>query len=178
MTVFPEFTLDGKKAAAGEKAAARLNSVMRAAAKTYGWSFVERHREEFRGHGVCAGSQGQPINLGDDLRLPRLIDGNWVPYNPAEFQAYTSRKRWHRTPNDAFLTGNYHIASAILKQVMKLQDIEYFQLVLAGTYSGAFHPTSEGHAVMADATLRTAREVLKRYSSRRQGTATTRRFGR
>lgn len=169
MTVFPEFTLNGQKAAAGEKAAARLNSVMRTNAKTYGWSFVEKHREEFRGHGVCAGSLAQPINLGDDLRLPRFIEGAWVPYNPAHFQAYASRKRWYRTPNDAFLTGNYHIASAILKQVMKLQDIEYFQLVLAGTYSGAFHPTSEGHAVMADATVRVARTVLKRYEKRAEG---------
>jgi hypothetical protein len=32
--------------------------------------------------------------------------------------------------------------------------------VLSSVYGGALHPTAEGHAVMADAALVTARQVL------------------
>jgi hypothetical protein len=164
MNVFPEFELSSSKAIAGERAAAQLNTSMRNVAKAFSWSFVERHRSEFAGHGVCAGSEGGAINLGDETRVPRKIDGVWQPYNPGDYQAYATRQRWFRTPNDAFLTGNYHIASSVVKTVMRFQDWEYFQLVLASTYSGAFHPTSEGQAVIADATLARARQVLNKYA--------------
>ncbi len=166
MNVFPEFQLSQTKAAAGEKASERLNTMMRRVAKEFSWSFVERHRPEFAGHGICSGLDGTAINLGDETRIPRKTAGGWQPFNPGDFQAYTSRQRWFRTPNDAYMTGNYHIATNIVKTVMSLQQWEYFQLVLASTYSGAFHPSSEGQAVMADATLVRARTVLDRYAAR------------
>jgi len=170
MTVFPEFTLDGDLSKADEEAGDRLNRTMRAVAKTYGWSYVERHRSEFAGHGICAGSDAGPDAAGDpaeEANIPRLVDGTWKPYNPADFRPYAPRRRWYRTPNDAFMTGNYHIASAVLKSVLKFQAIEWFQLVLASTYSGAFHPTSEGQAVIADAVLERARDVLAKYERRK-----------
>ena len=175
MTVFPEFTLNSEKARAGEFAAEKLNLSMRKVAKTYGWTFVERHRGEFAGHSLCAGvHDGEPDGstaFADDSRMPKMVDGAWTPYNPAEYRAYVPRKRWFRTPNDAFMTGNYHISSAILKNVMKLQSFEWFQLVLASTYGGAFHPTSEGHAVIADAVLDKARAVLSKYERKRTAKA-------
>jgi hypothetical protein len=39
--------------------------------------------------------------------------------------------------------------------------------MLAATYSGAFHPTAEGHAAIADATVVAARRVLAKYDGRR-----------
>ena len=169
MNVFPEFTLDGDKARADEAAAERLNRTMRVAAKTYGWTYVEAHRAEFAGHGICAGEEAGAIDVADDVRIPRLVDGVWTPYNPGDFRPYAPRRRWFRTPNDAFMTGNYHIASTMLKSVLKLQSIEWFQLVLASTYSGAFHPSSEGQAVIADAVLEKARAVLAKYERRKLG---------
>jgi hypothetical protein len=38
-----------------------------------------------------------------------------------------------------------------------------FELILASTYSGAFHPTAEGDAAIADATVDKARAVLAKY---------------
>lgn len=168
MTVFPEFNLSNDKAQEGEKAGEVLNRAMRNVARAFSWTFVESHRAEFAGHGICAQRQEDSENAADELRIPRLIEGAWTPFNPADFRPYSPRRRWYRTPNDAFLTGNYHISSSILKQVLKLQSIEWFQLVLASTYSGAFHPTSEGQAVIADAVLDKARNILRKYELRRK----------
>jgi hypothetical protein len=166
MNVFPEFRLSQQRATGAEKASERLNELMRKISKSFSWTFIERHRPEFSGHGICAGADGTALHLGDETRIPRLVNGTWQPFNPGDYQAYTSRQRWFRTPNDAYMTGHYHIATKIVKSVMQFQSWEYFQLVLASTYSGAFHPTSEGQAVMADATLARARTVLNRYAAR------------
>jgi hypothetical protein len=45
------------------------------------------------------------------------------------------------------------------------------QLLLASTYSGAFHPTAEGHAAIADAVVAEAREVLAAHGQGRRKTA-------
>jgi lysophospholipase L1-like esterase len=37
------------------------------------------------------------------------------------------------------------------------------QVLIAGTYSGAFHPTAEGQAVIADAVVQKAEKVLAKY---------------
>jgi hypothetical protein len=54
------------------------------------------------------------------------------------------RNRWFRTPNDAFLTVNLHEASAGNE----------INLTRFAAYSGAFHPTAQGHAATADAVFR------------------------
>ncbi|MEZ5774331.1 MAG: hypothetical protein R3D33_06420 [Hyphomicrobiaceae bacterium] len=160
MDVFPEFDLDEKKAADGELAGEELYSVMKSAARTYYWSFVEAHRADFAGHGVCAGGSGPD----DEMRLPRRMAGEWAPYAPSLYRPYAPRRRWFRTPNDAFLTGNFHIGSAVLSSFLQMDSAAWFQVVLASTYSGAFHPTAEGQAVIADAVLNRARKVLDKYS--------------
>jgi hypothetical protein len=68
--------------------------------------------------------------------------------------AYASRRRWIRTPNDGFLTVNFHFGKAADKAL---------NLLLASSYSGAFHPTAEGQAVITDALADKARGVLDRY---------------
>jgi lysophospholipase L1-like esterase len=57
------------------------------------------------------------------------------------------------TPNDAFLTTNYH--DAYLEQV---DDI--VQPLYAATLGGSFHPNALGHAALADSVLIELRKVL------------------
>ncbi|HKZ96881.1 MAG TPA: hypothetical protein VJ045_07860, partial [Hyphomicrobiaceae bacterium] len=163
MEVAGELSLSEKAALSSSWLAGKLHEVMAASAMTHGWSFVEAHRKAFVGRGLCAGFTDNAFSIADDLRLPRKKDGRWVPYNPADFQAYAPRQRWFRTPNDAFMTGNFHVAGSVLQKALKLQTLSWFQLLLASTYSGAFHPTAEGHAAIADAVAERARAVLAKY---------------
>ncbi len=164
MEVFNDFRLSQKKALEGTRAADRLQRIMEESARAYGWTLVEKHRRAFIGRGICAGFLDNAFSIADDLRLPRkTADGAWYPYNPADYQAYVSRQRWFRTPNDAFMTGNFHVPASLLQKALKLETFSWFQLLLASTYSGAFHPTAEGHAAIADATVEAARKVLARH---------------
>ncbi len=163
LEVVPDFRLSEQKMREGAWIADKLHRLMRESAYTYGWTFVETHRRAFIDRGICSGIFGDGKNLAEELRMPRKMDGNWYPYNPADFKAYVPRKRWFRTPNDAFMTGNFHVAASLLQKVMKLETFQWFQLLLASTYSGAFHPTAEGHAAIADSVAEKARVVLQKY---------------
>jgi hypothetical protein len=166
MTVLPDFSLSEAKAREGDVAAARLDNIMRDSARLHGWTFADSHRKAFQGRGLCAGWTGQALNSADDLRIPRLVNGTWEPFRPSEWRPYASRTRWFRTPNDAFMTGNFHVSQGALQSVMRSQGYSWVQLLLAATYSGAFHPTAEGHAAMADAVATKARSVLGKYEAR------------
>ncbi|MEZ5842140.1 MAG: hypothetical protein R3D27_00210 [Hyphomicrobiaceae bacterium] len=166
MDVLPAFELSQRRAREGEEAARRLNSEMAKAARAYGWTFVDAHRADFQGRGICAGFAAAAFSTADDLRLPRFVDNRWVPYNPADYRAYVSRQRWFRTPNDAFMTGNFHVAGSLLLSVLKNQNLTWTQVLLAATYSGAFHPTAEGQAAIADAVATRARGVIEKYAGR------------
>lgn len=163
MEVLSDFKLSEAKVKVGTWIADKLNRQMHEAADEYHWTFVDRHRRDFIGRGICAGTTYDGANIADDLRLPRKTAVGWRPYNPADYKPYASRQRWFRTPNDAFMTGNFHVASSILQKVLKLNALSWFQLVLASTYSGAFHPTAEGQAAIADAVVMNARPVLEKY---------------
>jgi hypothetical protein len=162
MDILQDFRLSAERAREGLVAAEKLHEIMGRAAREHGWTFVEAHRRQFLGRGLCAGFIENAFTTADDLRLPRRIDGVWHPYNPADYQPYAPRRRWFRTPNDAFLTGNFHVSGPLLHQVLRTQSLSWFQLMLAATYSGAFHPTAEGHAAMADAIVEKARGVLEK----------------
>jgi hypothetical protein len=163
MEVLSDFKMSEAKARVGTWIADKLFRAMEDAAEQYRWTFVASHRREFIGRGICAGTTYDGADIADDLRLPRKTDAGWRPYNPVDYKAYASRQRWFRTPNDAYMTGNFHVAASILQKVLKLDALSWFQLVLAATYSGAFHPTAEGQAAMADAVVHSARGVLKKY---------------
>jgi len=163
MEVFSDFRLSQAKALEGTRAADRLQHIMEDSARANGWTFVDKHRRGFIGRGICAGFTDNAFSIADDLRLPRKTADGWYPYNPADYQPYATRQRWFRTPNDAFMTGNFHVSASLLQKALKLETFSWFQLLLASTYSGAFHPTAEGHAAIADATLVAARKVLARY---------------
>ena len=163
MEVFPDFQMSEQKLREGTWIADKLHRAMRDSASTYGWTFAETHRRQFINRGICSGSSSDDTSSADEMRLPRKIDGTWVPYNPADFQAYASRQRWFRTPNDAYMTGNFHVASSVMQKVIKFDTYAWVQLLLASTYSGAFHPTAEGQAAIADAVAAKARAVLQKY---------------
>jgi hypothetical protein len=90
-----------------------------------------------------------------------------VPYNPANYRPYASRQRWFRTPNDAFLTANFHVSQSLLQKALPTKTMNWFQVLLASLYSGAFHPTAEGQAAIADAVVVEARRVLSKYGEAR-----------
>lgn len=163
MEVFSDFAITQKAALSSAWLADKLDQIMEESARHHSWSFVADHRKAFVGRGLCAGHTTGLGSIADDLRLPRRQGGLWVPYNPAHFEPYAARQRWFRTPNDAFMTGNFHVAGSVMQRVLKLQSFSWFQVLLASTYSGAFHPTAEGHAAIADAVMPRAREVLSRY---------------
>jgi len=163
MEVVPDFHLDATKLKLGTWFADKLNRQMRASAEAYGWTFVEAHRRTFIGRGICAGLSVTGVSQVDDLRLPRKVDGVWKPYNPADYLPYASRQRWFRTPNDAFMTANFHVAAGLITKILKIEPLAPLQLLLASTYSGAFHPTAEGQAAIADAVTDQARAVLAKY---------------
>ena len=163
MTVYPEFNLSRAKSADGEKVAQDLYQAEQDAAVANRWNLVDAHRRAFAGHGVCVGAGFAGSNPADDLRIPRRVAGQWVPFPPSDFKPYALRRRWFRTPNDAYMTGHYHIGTQVAKRVLRLASVSWFQLVLAATYSGAFHPTAEGQAVIGDAVAARAREVLAKY---------------
>jgi lysophospholipase L1-like esterase len=164
MEVLSDFKMSAVKVRVGTWIADKLHHAMHDAADQYGWTFVESHRREFIGRGICAGTAYDGGDIADDLRLPRKTEAGWRPYNPVDYRAYASRQRWFRTPNDAYMTANFHVAASILQKVLKINALSWFQLVLAATYSGAFHPTAEGQAAMADAVVYSARAVLNKYS--------------
>lgn len=164
MEVLADFAMSAEKVREGVLVADKFHRTMQTSAEAYGWTFVDAHRRAFIGRGVCAGFTQNAFSSADDLRLPRFKNGVWHPYNPADYKAYTTRQRWVRTPNDAFMTGNFHVPRTLLDKVLKLESLSWVQVLLASTYSGAFHPTAEGHAAMADAVADKARKVLAKYS--------------
>lgn len=165
MEVFSDFAITQSAALTSAWLADKLDQIQAETARQNEWTFVSDHRKAFVGRGLCAGHTNGLGSIADDLRLPRLKEGVWVPYNPAHFEPYAARQRWFRTPNDAFMTGNFHVAGSVMQTVLKLQSFSWFQVLLASTYSGAFHPTAEGHAAISDTVVLQAREVLARYGA-------------
>lgn len=163
MDVYREFAITEQRALSSAWLADKLDRVMQKSAKAHSWTFVSAHQNSFVQHGMCAGHTNGLGSVADDLRMPRLRGDTWQPYSPIHYRPYASRRRWFRTPNDAFMTGNFHVGRSVIQKVLKLNSLAWFQVLLASTYSGAFHPTAEGQAAIADATLAKARKVLAKY---------------
>ena len=85
--------------------------------------------------------------------VPGATPYKWHPSSPAKWRSYTNRARWLVTPNDAFLTTNYHDAN--------LDNVsDKIQPLYAATLSGSFHPNALGHSALADSVLIELRKVL------------------
>ncbi len=86
MDVLPDFALSEQKARIGTWIADKLNTAMSEAAAHYQWTFVDSHRRDFAGRGLCAGTTYDGANIADDLRLPRKIGGGLAALQPGRLQ--------------------------------------------------------------------------------------------
>jgi hypothetical protein len=119
-----------------------------------GFHFIIDHMAEFSHRGVCA---RDPKVLLDQISMamPRVSSatGDFVPYSPAGALPYAHHWRLVRDPNDAFLTANTHREG--------ISPFDELQPPYAALISGAFHPTAEGHAIVADHVLRHVNALLE-----------------
>lgn len=121
-----------------------------------GFRFVTEHTAMFARRGVCARDPQRALVDQIMMMMPRLsanVD-DFQPYSPAAALPYGRRWRLIHSPNDAFLTANTHAEG--------ISPFDILQPAYAALYSGAFHPTAEGHAIVADSVIRHAREVVDR----------------
>ena len=169
MDVHSIFGMNNPKASADSaNFVMELHGIMKKEGEDQGWRFADRHLvrgapnsfatdADGVGHGLCA--SGPAASAEGDMRFLRLPDVpgeppyKWRPSNPANWRSYSDRTRWLVTPNDAFLTTNYHDAF-----VENVDDI--IQPLYAATLSGSFHPNALGHAALADSVLIELRKVL------------------
>jgi hypothetical protein len=95
------------------------------------------------------------------MHVPRAEAGGcandpseFLPFSPNQFEPYRSRSRLFRTMNDVFLAINQ-------RPQQYLDQSPFGVLDLPGrTTGGAFHPTAEGHAIIAnDATVELCQRV-------------------
>jgi hypothetical protein len=76
----------------------------------------------------------------------------------SEFRAYLPRARWIRDANDSYFAAMTYPQGTTATQPSDIHDATWG--VLSAVYGGAIHPTAEGHAAMADATLPALVSVL------------------
>jgi len=123
-----------------------------------GFHLVVDHIEEFARRGVCARDPQKPLIDQVNMNMPRLSHATdqWVPYSPAAALPYAHHWRLARNPNDTFLAGNTHFEG--------ISAFDDLQPAYAALYSGAFHPTAEGHVIVADHVLRHVNGLLEKRS--------------
>ena len=138
-------------------------------AETDSMSFVDSHQAEFADHGVCVRSQDDPefdrecFSAEGKSFEPDIVAASTAPLvcslRPSEFRAYAPRARWIRTANDSYFTAMaYPRGLAVTMQPSNIHDATWG--AMSAVYGGAFHPSAEGHAVMADAALPAVRQAL------------------
>ena len=132
-------------------------------------TFVDAHQPAFESHGVCARAEEDPAfdrlcfsGQGETFE-PSLTNAVTDPmtcgYSASEFRPYAPRARWIRTANDSYFTAlTYPQGQSALLQPSNIHDATWG--IMSAVFGGAIHPTAEGHAVMADATLPVMRAAL------------------
>jgi hypothetical protein len=176
--VHPAFSLDGerlRRAAAfvqnrflpALKAIVTCTQAGACAQASQAMTFVDSHQAAFAAHGFCARAETDP----PFDRACFLPDGKSFEENPvkgatdplvcdlgaSDFRPYASRARWIRTANDSYFTA-MTFPEGVGLEPSNLHDATWG--LLSAVYGGAIHPTAEGHAAMADATLEAAKTVL------------------
>jgi lysophospholipase L1-like esterase len=128
-----------------------------------GFHLVTDHLAKFMKRGVCARDPKRAVADGLIMGMPRLsqASGAFVPYSPANALPYAHRWRLFHTANDAFLTANTHREG--------ISPFDILQPSYAGLYSGAIHPTAEGHAMVADSVVLQVRAVLDKRPAHAAG---------
>jgi hypothetical protein len=132
-------------------------------------TFVDAHQAEFEKHGMCVHSPDDPAFDRDCFSpngtsfVSNLVAAAEEPMacsRPAsDYRPYAPRGRWIRTANDSYFTAMTYPEG--IPAILKPTDIhDALWGVLSAVYGGAVHPTAEGYAAMADATLPAVRGVL------------------
>jgi lysophospholipase L1-like esterase len=130
------------------------------------FTFVHKHRELFVGRGYCSTSitvdptfDRQCFKQNGDA----FYAGNESPIGlfrcnirADQYRAYVSRQRWMRSPNDSYFAANTFPDAKTAGARLN----EPFNLLWAANYGGAFHPTAEGHAAIADTIVPALKGVL------------------
>ena len=133
-------------------------------------TFVDAHQAAFADHGFCARAQGDPefdrtcFSAKGDSFDPDLVSAANQPMlcgrGASEYRAYLPRARWIRDANDSYFAAmTYPQALPASSQPSDIHDATWG--VLSAVYGGAVHPSAEGHAAMADATLPAVASVLQ-----------------
>jgi hypothetical protein len=119
-----------------------------------GFQFITDHVAEFSKRGICAREPTRVLQDQAAMKMPRRskVSGDFEPYSPAFALPYAHRWRLIHNPNDTFLTANTHREG--------ISPFDILQPSYAALYSGAFHPTAEGHAIVADHVMRHVRALL------------------
>lgn len=122
-----------------------------------GFQFITDHTVEFLHRGVCARDPQRMLSDQINMSMPRVSNAtdDWVPYSPAGALPYAHHWRLVRDPNDAFLAANTHREG--------ISPFDDLQPPYAALISGAFHPTAEGHAIVADHVLRHVNTLLQKH---------------
>jgi hypothetical protein len=128
-------------------------------------TFVDAHQAAFASHGFCARSKDDPpfdrecfSPKGESFNshLATAATDPMACGAPAsEYRPYLPRQRWVRTANDSYFT-----AMSYPQGVLAASIHDAMWGILSAVHGGAIHPTAEGHAAMADATLPAMREAL------------------
>jgi hypothetical protein len=119
-----------------------------------GFRFVSDHLAEFAKRGLCARDPSRAFADQIAMGMPRMSRATqeFEPYSPAATLPYAHKWRLIRNPNDSFLAANTH------REGISLFDL--LQPAYAALYSGAFHPTAEGHAIVADHVVKHVRDIV------------------
>jgi lysophospholipase L1-like esterase len=131
-------------------------------------TFVDAHQAAFADHGFCARAASDPefdrecFSAKGDSFDPDIVAAAAQPMScgrgASEFRAYLPRARWIRDANDSYFAAMTYPQGTSATQPSDIHDATWG--VLSAVYGGAIHPTAEGHAVMADATLPAMAAVL------------------
>jgi lysophospholipase L1-like esterase len=131
-------------------------------------TFVDAHQAAFADHGFCVRAASDPefdrecFSAKGDSFDPDIVAAAAQPMScgrgASEFRAYLPRARWIRDANDSYFAAMTYPQGTSAAQPSDIHDATWG--VLSAVYGGAIHPTAEGHAAMADATLPAMAAVL------------------
>jgi len=126
-----------------------------------GFQFITDHTVDFAKRGICARDPTRALIDQASMKMPRRSKQtqDWEPYSPAAVLPYGHHWRLIHNPNDAFLTVNLHREG--------ISPFDILQPAYAALISGAFHPTAEGHAIVADHVMRHVRALLDKEKEKK-----------
>ncbi len=133
-------------------------------------TFVDAHQAAFANHGFCARAATDPefdrecFSPKGESFDPDIVTAASQPMlcgrSAGEYRAYLPRARWIRDANDSYFAAmTYPQGLPSSSQPADIHDATWG--ILSAVYGGAVHPSAEGHAAMADATLPAAASVLQ-----------------